>query len=393
VTAPRVSSRGRIGTRSRSSSAKPGGEPDGGTDFSTFDSRHPRWPATAARSWYADQPWIVGACYLASSAVNQLEMWQAETFDPLRIDRELGWAQGLGFNAVRVFLHDLLWTEAPEGFLGRIDEFLTMAHRHSLLTLFVLFDSCWDPEPHPGAQPPPLPGVCMSRWVQSPGTVALEDRGAHRRLREYVEGVVRHAATDERVLGWDVWNEPDHTPDRLTYESFGQRESARKIDLVNELLPEAFDWVRSARPRQPVTSALWSGDWSRWETLRPTERIQIGLSDVLSFHSYEPPKGFERKIRWMEGFDRPVLCTEYMARAEGSTFRGCLPIARKYGVGAFSWGLVAGRSQANLPWTSWERPIPDGEGTPWFHEILTSSGAPYDSGEVEFIRGLTARTR
>jgi len=68
-----------------------------------------QWRASAARDWYSEQGWLVGSNYIPATAINQLEMWQADTFDPQRIDLELGWAEGLGMNTMRVFLHDLLW--------------------------------------------------------------------------------------------------------------------------------------------------------------------------------------------------------------------------------------------------------------------------------------------
>lgn len=349
-------------------------------------SNLPRWTATRAADWYAAQPWILGVCYSPSYAVNELEMWQPETFDPDRLDTELGWAKDIGLNTVRVFLHDLLWAADPSGFLSRIDTFLAIADRHGLRVIFVFFDSCWDPEPRAGPQPEPRPGVSMSRWVQSPGTAALEDPSQYPRLEEYVRGVARRFATDERVLCWDVWNEPDHLPDHQTGPLFAEKESPQKLELVSRLLPQAFDWIRSSGARQPLTSGLWNGDWSSSGSLRPVERLQVELSDVLTFHSYEPPEGFARKILWLQSFGRPVMCTEFLARTEGSTLRGALGVARKHNVGALSWGFVAGRTQAYLPWNSWERAYPDGMPAVWFHDLLGTNGQPYDAQEIAYLR-------
>jgi len=118
----------------------------------------PRWTAKAANAWYAKEPWLVGSNYLPADAINELEMWQADTFDAKRIDLELGWAQSLGMNTMRVFLHDLMWQD-PAGAKGRIDTFLRIAAKHHIKPLFVLFDSCWDPNPKLGAQRAPRPGV------------------------------------------------------------------------------------------------------------------------------------------------------------------------------------------------------------------------------------------
>ena len=99
-----------------------------------------RWTEARANQWYQQQPWLVGANFLPSDAINQLEMWQADTFDSAEIDRELGWAQGLGMNTMRVFLHNLLWKQDPVGFRDRINQFLEIANKHHIRPIFVLFD-------------------------------------------------------------------------------------------------------------------------------------------------------------------------------------------------------------------------------------------------------------
>jgi endo-1,4-beta-mannosidase len=212
-----------------------------------------RWPADKAVSWSKRQPWLVGCNYNPASAINQLEMWQAATFDPSRIDRELGWAEGLGMNTLRVYLHDLLWEQDAEGFRRRLDMFLAIAAKHGIRPMFVLFDSCWDPHPRPGPQRAPKPGVHNSGWVQSPGARALQDPAQQGRLEAYVKGVVGALAADERVLAWDIWNEPDNTND----SSYGGLEPPNKAELVLPLLRKAFAWAREAAPAQPLTSGVW----------------------------------------------------------------------------------------------------------------------------------------
>lgn len=330
----------------------------------------------------------MGVCYTTSTAVNQLEMWQAETFDPARIDLELGWADELGLNSMRVFLHPLLWATGARGLTDRFYRFLELAERHHQRVLPVLLDSCWDPDPRPGPQLEPRPGVCMSRWVQGPGRAALEDPRERRGIEEYVRGVVREFGDDDRILGWDLWNEPDHTPDHQTAAAFAARESPRKVELVTELLPEVFYWARSELPRQPLTSGVWSGLWDSVEHLREVERIQLSESDVISFHCYGPPEDFDRRAGWLEAYSRPIWCTEYMARPEGSTFGGILPLAHERHVGAWSWGFVAGRTQSYLPWDSWVEPYVDRTADRWFHDLLRPDGSPYDPSETRLLRGI-----
>jgi hypothetical protein len=346
-----------------------------------------RWSEKAASNWYARQPWLVGSNYIPATAINELEMWQADTFDPARIDLELGWAESLGMNTMRVFLHDLLWQQDPKGFQKRVDTFLQIAAKHHIRPLFVLFDSVWDSNPHLGKQRAPTPGVHNSGWLQSPGAAALKDPSQYPRLEAYVKGIVGAFATDPRVLGWDIWNEPDNTND----PAYAKFEPPNKVELVLALLPKAFAWAREAGATQPLTSGVWNGDWSSPDKLSAMERIQINNSDVISFHSYSKPEQFEKDVLMLQQFHRPLICTEYMARAIGSTFQGTLPIAKKYHVGAINWGLVAGKTQTYLPWDSWEHPYTDRQPAVWFHEVFRTDGQPYSQEEVDFIRKIIGR--
>ncbi len=344
-----------------------------------------RWGEAKANDWYQRQPWLVGSNFLPADAINQLEMWQADTFDTQEIDNELGWAQGLGMNTMRVFLHDLLWQQDSAGFKKRIDTFLTIATKHRIRPLFVLFDSCWDPFPKLGPQHPPIPGVHNSGWVQSPGAQALEDPAQEPRLRAYVQGVVGAFADDSRILGWDVWNEPSNT----NGGAYGRMEPKDKQDRVRNLLPKVFEWARSVNPSQPLTSGLWEGDWSSPEKLDPIARIQFEQSDVISFHNYSWPDDFEQHVRWLENYHRPILCTEFMARPVGSTFDTILPIAKKHHVAAINWGFVAGKSQTYFPWDSWEKPYVLQPPPVWFHDVLHPDGHPYREREAQIIRELS----
>ena len=351
-----------------------------------FASQSPRWTEKAANDWYAKQPWLVGSNYIPATAINELEMWQADSFDPQRIDLELGWAESIGLNTMRVFLHDLPWQQDAEGFRKRIDTFLQIAAKHHIKPLFVLFDSCWDANPQLGKQRDPRPGVHNSGWVQSPGTKALQDQAEYPRLERYVKGVLGAFAKDDRVLGWDVWNEPDNSNGGRD----GDLKPETKTEIVLKLLPRVFEWARAMHPTQPLTSGVWKGDWSSPEKLSPVEKIQIELSDVISFHSYDKSEEFEKRVLWLQQYHRPILCTEYMARSNGSTFQGTLPIARKYRVAAINWGLVAGKTQTYYPWDSWQHPYVDHEPAMWFHEIFHTNGRPYDEQEVTFIKEIIA---
>jgi hypothetical protein len=338
-----------------------------------------RWSAERARAFWAEQPWPVGCNFLPSTASNQLEMWQAETFDRGTLERELGFAADLGLGVVRVYLHDLLWQQDREGLLARIDTLLGLGQRRGIRTLLVLFDDVWAPEPKLGPQPEPYPGRHNSTWVKSPGLPALhayaKDGALRARLEAYVRGVVSAFGRDRRVLGWDVYNEPGgNTP-------FGKPVGTLSLPLLRDV----FAWARAAGPEQPLTSGLW------WNALDPVDpaihAAQLELSDVVSFHHY----GGAEELRALVGglaalTGRPLLCTEYLARPMGSRFESHLPIFRDHAVGAIHWGLVAGRSQTIYPWWSWLDETPKPEPEVWFHDVLRPDGAPFDAGEVAFLR-------
>ena len=346
------------------------------------------WTKEQAKDWYAKQGWLVGADFLPSTAINQLEMFQAESFDTATIDKELGWAQNIGMNTMRVYLHDLLYQQDSAGFIKRLDTFLDITKKHNIKPVLVLFDSCWDPFPKLGKQRDPKPGVHNSGWVQNPGFDALKDSTQYPRLERYVKGTVAAFANDDRVLMWDIWNEPDNTNN----SSYGKVELPNKVDYVLPLMVKSFEWARSVNPSQPLSSGVWAGDWSTPQTLKPIEKAQIEESDVITFHNYENAQEFEKRIKWLQQYDRPMICTEYMSRGNGSFFEGSLPVAKKYNVGAINWGLVDGKSQTIYPWDSWKKTYTR-EPDLWFHDIFRKDGTPYKQAEVDLIKKLTSEKK
>ncbi len=342
-----------------------------------------RWTEDRANQWYQHQPWPVGANFLPSDAINQLEMFQKPTYDPAEIDKEFGWAESAGMTTMRIFLHDLLWKQDAQGFEERLDNVLAIAAKHHIKPVLVLFDSCWDPNPVLGPQHPPIPGVHNSGWVQSPG-IALGDPAQATRLKEYVTGIVGRFAKDDRILAWDVWNEPDN-PGGGNYKNLPD-----KVQLVDDLLPRVFSWARSVGPIQPLTSGVWGHrSWDDPNAWSPTERIQLTQSDIISFHNYGWPEDFESRIVSLEKLHRPILCTEYMARGLGSTIDTILPIAARHHVGAINWGLVQGKMQTWLPWDSWQAPYVNRTPAVWFHDLFYPDGLPYREREIDIIRSLS----
>lgn len=336
-----------------------GGSLTGATP-STESAAGGRWSSERIQSWWQKQPWLLGCNFTPSTAINQLEFWQAETFDAKTIDRELGFAAGLGMNVVRVYLHDLAYLADPKGFKSRVRTFLQLASKHKIRPLIVFFDDCWNDDPKIGLQPAPKKGVHNSGWVKSPGLKVAFDETQWPRLEGYVKDVLRTFGKDRRVLAWDLYNEPGNHPD------------GRKSE---PLLRAVFRWAREVGPSQPLTVGAWGAD-------PEFDRIMIELSDLVTFHFYNPMPGLPKRLEELRAAGRPLLCTEWMIRPEQSAAE-FLPFFRSQGVGAINWGLVSGKTNTIYRWGNPEgSPVPD----LWFHDLLHPDGTPFKSEEVEVFR-------
>jgi hypothetical protein len=325
------------------------------------------WSAEKANTWYAKHKWINGANFIPSTAINQLEMWQADTFDPETIDRELGYAEGIGFNAVRVFLHSVAWKEDPKGFKERVSKYLAIADKHHIQTIFVFFDDCWNPNAKPGKQPDPKPGIHNSGWMQDPGK-PLTTPADFTALKVYVDDILTTYKHDNRVLLWDLYNEPGN---------------GDKNKIASRLLPQVFAWAHAIDPDQPVSSGMWNWD------LEDLNKVQLKYSDVITYHCYESPENHQRVVQLLKINNRPVICTEYMARPRNSTFENTMPMLRKENVGAINWGFVSGKTNTIY---AWDTPMPSGaEPKVWFHDIFRKNGEPYSQQEVRLIKQLNGK--
>ncbi len=325
------------------------------------------WTTDRANAWYDKHKWITGANFLPSTAINQLEMWQAASFDTATIARELGWAQNIGFNTMRVYLHSTAWKVDAPGFKNRLDQYLSIADRHGIKTLLVFFDDCWNSIPKAGKQPDPKPGVHNSGWVQDPGNPLSNDTTLFPELERYVTDVMTRFKTDDRILLWDLYNEPGNS---------GKRDSSLP------LLKKVFSWARAVNPTQPISAGLWSWDFEKLNA------FQLQNSDVITYHNYEDKPWHQRTIELLKAVGRPMICTEYMARTRNSRFSTILPLLKSANVGAINWGFVAGKSNTIY---AWDTPMPAGDQPlEWFHDIFQKDGTPYRADEVNLIKKLNS---
>jgi len=356
-----------------------------------WEKEEGRWSRKRINDWYANGPYPAGANFVPSTASNQFEMWQEDTWDPETIDRELGWAAELGFNVMRVFLHDMLWRAEGTAFEKRIDEYLAIADKHGIRTMLTLLDSVWDPFPELGRQKEPVPGVHNSRWVQAPHIdIQKNPEGYDAALKPYVTSVISRFKDDPRIFAWDLLNEPANpVPQYQPTEGWSpQEKEAAHLILVDKL----FDWAREVNPSQPLTVGIWVAPGNRINPANQLDKLMAERSDLITFHSYQNVMEMKKAVEWLQQTDRPLVCTEYMSRSTGCTFQNVLPYLKEQNIGAVNWGLVSGRSQTIYPWHSWEKPF-DKEPDPWFHDVFRKDGTPYDEEEAAVIRAVLKKEK
>ncbi|MEJ5962051.1 glycoside hydrolase family 2 TIM barrel-domain containing protein [Pedobacter immunditicola] len=327
------------------------------------------WPVEKANEWYAKWGWLRGSDFIPSTAINQLEMWQADTFDPATIDKELGWAEGIGMNSMRVYLHHLAWQQDREGFKKRVSNYLDIAEKHKISTMFVFFDDCWNPTYKAGKQPEPKPGIHNSGWVRDPGDLLFSDSTLTDTLEVYVKDILNTFKEDKRIVLWDLYNEPGNS-------GYGNKSMP--------LLKKVFEWARTVNPSQPLSVGVWN------LSLKELTDYQIKNSDITTYHNYGDVKDHQKWIDTLRSVSkRPLICTEYMARSRNSLFSNIMPLLKQENIGAYNWGLVAGKSNTIY---AWDMPIKDGkEPRLWFHDIFYKDGRPYKQSEIDSIKMLTGR--
>ena len=379
---------------------------------SNFQKVGSRWSEEKIWNWYNNQSWLVGTNFITSSSINQLEFWQEETFDPDLIEKELKLSASIGMNSHRVFLHDLLWEQDSIGFLERIDKFLEISDRYGIKTLLVFFDDVWHPVPKLGTQPEPIPYIHNSGWVQSPGAKILYDTLSHNKLKSYVKGVVGKFANDSRILAWDLYNEPGQKgiasheiSKERAIELYGKigieitddnysTYNLSEIDPKDQkqmhtlsLLKKTVKWVREINPSQPITTGIyaWDIDWAPISDLSELDQFIINSSDIISFHSYASKVEVLEKVKQLKNYNRPLLCTEYIAREHKSTFEDVLPIFNENKIGAYNWGFVSGKTNTIYPWKSWDSTY-TGPPIKWHHDIFYQDGEPFSVEEIKFIK-------
>jgi len=248
-----------------------------------------------------------------------------------------------------------------------MDTFIGICEKHGIKPLFVFFDDCWNENAKIGKQMEPTPGLHNSGWLQSPGSKKGHSKEYRPTLEKYIKGVLTYFTKDSRIFGWDLYNEPGSGSDGM---------------LTMSLLVDTFKWAREINPSQPLTSGVWANVKS-WKKMI---QFQLDASDFISFHNYDNAESMKKDIDRFKSYNRPAVCTEYMARGRKSTFENIMPILKEANIGAINWGFVDGKTQTKYPWGS---PIGAKEPNPWHHEIFHSDYTPYSASEIAIIKKCT----
>jgi len=266
-------------------------------------------------------------------------------------------------------LHDLMWDADSAFFLQRMETFLSISQKNNIKVMFVFFDDCWYGNAQRGKQPEPVPSLHNSGWLQSPRYADVMNREEWPRLERYMKGVLKHFRNDERIILWDLYNEPANS---------------HHISQLFPLLREVFRWAREVNPTQPVTVCKWKENDSYIGMIE----YCIHNSDIVTFHNYGKYEDMAKEIANLKSFGKPVLCSEYMARGTGSTVENILPLLKKENIGAINWGFVDGKTQTKY---YWDHPHNETKIDPWHHELFKADGTPYSQKEIDVIKKLTGK--
>ena len=335
--------------------------------------RKGRWSEQKANEWYYSQEWAVGCDYIVSDAINQIEMWQESTFNPQLIEKELAVAEELGFNTVRLFLHDLVYESDPKGFKERVAQVLDICESHGIKVVMTFFTNGGKfDDVTLGQQPDPTPGIHNPEWRQTPGAKAVNDPAQWPRLEKYVKDILKTFKHDNRIYCWCLYNEPEN-----------DNRGANSLPLMRE----TFKWAWEVNPDQPLTAPYAS-------LMANDDRSNLAVwgflaenCDIMSFHCYNPVATLmDKYINPLKKMNRPVICTECVGRPANTLF-DMYAICRKENIGVLSFGLFDSKMQCKFHWDSKKDAK---EPKVWFHDIFHADGTPYDQKEIDFIKEITA---
>ncbi len=326
---------------------------------------HQRWSKEKVQA-YIDQFGVIKACnYVPAYCYNYMQMWY--DYREKTIKKEVAFAKDCDLNSFRIFLPLFAFQDGGKWDMVKknLRHFMDLC-RDMEISIMLSFQPNYmkvDKGEEEGPYVDFKPGRHMNHWYYP----NADFDQMHKKTQvldvvySFMEDIMDEYYEDTNIVAWDLWNE--------TWP-----EDRECLELI-------FSKAREINPMQPLTAC--------WEA--------FDISDVISFHNYVRPGGRDRygqkgSLDFMEeleralSFQRPVLCTECLARSEGNTFESFLPFFSKHRIGFYFWGLCAGAAQYHFPW-DW----PEGSPEPkeWFHCILYPDGLPYREEEIRLLKAFT----
>ena len=348
-----------------------------------------QWSMEKVWAWYKSRPWIRGCNFMGSDCANRIDQWQEYGFEERfeTAKRELALVAETGFNSIRIIPEFFVWENEHDGFMERFERYVQAAYENGISCMVVLGNDCMPPKDeafkrmHLGEQHIDW-GYHGGRRVSQHGTfsgagysVIDEPQGAAKYCA-FVRELVERYKDDERILMWDVFNEPGNSG---------------RNSMSLPVLKQFFEIIREIDPIQPLTVGVWSNP-RHPDKLPEIERFGLLQSDIVSYHNYGSYADNVEILYRLKKFGRPIVNTEWLARCIGNTVEEMFPLFFAEGVGCYNWGFVAGKYQTFEPWTGmWDRYKEDPEHNAWdfekwFHDLYRPSLYPYNPKEIDLIK-------
>ncbi|MBP3381696.1 MAG: cellulase family glycosylhydrolase [Clostridia bacterium] len=348
------------------------------------------WSKERANEWYNARPWIRGCNFMGSDCANRIDQWQEEGFEErLAVaDTELELVAKTGFNSIRIIPEFYVWKHQHDGFMDRFERYIATAAKHGISCMVVFGNDCMPPKEealkrfHLGKQNVDW-GYHGGRKVSQhgaqagPGYHLLDEPELAKEHYEWVREIVTKYKDDERIIMWDVFNEPGNS---------------NRGNLSMPHLKEFFRIIREIDPIQPLTVGIWNTS-KGLSGISEIERYALENSDIISFHNYGSYIENVKLIKELKAFGRPLVNTEWLARCLDNNVQEIFPLFYLENIGCYNWGFVAGKYQTYEPWNSvWEQyaenPQMKWDFTKWFHDLYRPNLRPYDPKEIELIKSF-----
>lgn len=351
-----------------------------------------RWSESKAQEWYDKLPWLRGCNFIGSDCANRFDMWQSYKAEEklATAKRELALCEDIGFNTVRIWIIFESWLNEPQFFMQMLEEYISICAEHHLAVMLCLTSEedlpCGeysDFRPirvgeqkyavgyHQGQFPESAERAALPKWHYAQSTELAP------KFWQMIKDIVNKYATDERILCWNIYNEPGIT---------------LKEDECIPVLTKMFETVRACDPIQPVTADVWRGLNEDDSPKTKVEEIALKNSDIISFHNYSSYCKFCKLVDAFSIYNRPIFCTEWLHRINHNIVGEIYPLLYIKNIANYCWGFVVGKTQTNEPWDIlWNEYYDpnknvDYDFTKWQHDLFRPNFRPYDPTEIDLIK-------